>query len=1013
MLEFSNVSIALYGCISNGYRYLLQMPWVELRTVSNVVIALAYFSIPIALGYYYWRREVPLQSPLHTPLILLSALIFLCGLGHLLEVWALWFPSDWFSSLERAVRALAIAYGAWKFSRVLPQYLSVYADLQKSQTRWQTITNTIPICISYIDRQLRYQFVNRNYEIWFDRNRETIRGQFVADILGPQAYAAISPQFERVLSGRSVRYETQIPNPRGRPRDVEAILVPDFDKNQEVCGFYALTSDISDRKATEAELRLVERAIEVASNGISISDARQPDFPLIYVNSGFTEMTGYAPSTILGRNCRFLQRSNTQQPGLIQVRQALRTGTSCQVTLRNYRRDGRPFWNQLSLTPVRDGANTLTHFIGIQTDITASLATEEQLRRSEALLQTIVQVIPLGIYVGNLKTDRVLYCNEEFCRLWQLQDLRTAIANGEVGHQTVMERCLRALDPGQFGDTAELWAIGEGEDVAILEDEIPLLDGRTFRRFCVPVTEGNRVLGRLLVFEDISDRVSAEAELRQNYLALGQTNAELETAREEAIAASHAKSEFLATMSHELRTPLNVILGFSEILARDTQLDDEQEQILRTVLRSGEHLLSLINDILDLAKIEAGKVELISTSFHLGEVVTTVTEMLEVKATDKGLTLNLVVAPDVPTIVTTDEAKLRQILINLLGNAVKFTQTGSVTLRVRTDARDGEENPPQFLNFDVEDSGVGIDPQELERIFDAFDRGMAGRRSGEGTGLGLAICQNFVELMGGSIEMESTVGVGTTVCVRLPMPASDDTAEQPLSFQLSGRIVGLAPDQPTYRILIVEDRWESRQMLVKLLQPLGFETFEAENGQEAIDRWQQHQPQLILMDMRMPVMDGYEAVRRIRGTVAGQAVAIIALTASVFDAEQNLLLSVGCDDFASKPVRSQNLLEKIARHLGVRYLYKEETPVAPTQSTATGSIAPDSFAVMPREWVERLNYAAGTLEQLEVIQIIAEIPAAHRQLQQQLEKWTERFQFDTIYNLTQTFLDSLSSSDRE
>ena len=987
-------------------------PLLGLHALGNFAMALSLGWIPVTLGCFLRRKAVSFWG-LVTLSILSSAVIFLCGLGYLVAIWTPWYPGPWLSNLEKASIALICVSVARILWQVRSRFLSLKADLQSSEARWQTLTDILPMGVAYIDRQQRYGFVNRNYATWFECDRQTIPGQFLWDVLRSPTYTAISPDIDRVLAGNSVRARVQIPHSVDRTRDLESILVPDIDRHQQVRGFYALVSDVSERQATLAELRLLQRAIEVASNGISIADATQPDCPLVYVNSGFAAMTGYSARDIIGKNCRFLQGQETDQPELHRVRQALREGTPCQVVLRNYRRDGIPFWNQLSLTPVHDETGTLTHFIGIQTDISNRLAIEGQLRRSETLLRTIVQVIPLGIYVGNANRDRVLFCNRAFCQLWKFEETDTAIENGEIGHDAVMERCLESIALGTFVNSAQLDRVGEKNEGAIVEDEVPLLDGRTFRRFCVPVADGDFYLGQLLVFEDISDRVSAEAELRQNNLALSQANAELETAREAAETANRAKSEFLATMSHELRTPLNVILGFSEILARDANLNTEQQQTLQTILRSGEHLLSLINDILDLAKIEAGKIELIATPFNLHHLLANLIEMLQVRASRKRLVLNLEIAPDVPVMVEADEAKLRQILINLLGNAVKFTQTGTISLRARlwTGYSQQRSKNLKFLHLEVEDTGVGIDPQELEQIFQAFDRGRAGRQAAEGTGLGLTICQSFIQRMGGRIEIESLVGVGTIARCYLPVKIVEGVWEGNATLPAQ-RILRLAPDQPPCRILIVEDRWENRQMLVQLLTPLGFETLEAQNGQQAIEMWQQHQPQLILMDMRMPVMDGYEAVRRIRSSVAGQAVAIIALTASAFDADKNLLLSAGCNDFATKPVRHNNLLEKIARHLGVRYLYEEATPTPQPPKSAI-SIAPESFAVMPRDWVDRLNFLAGTLEQEKVCEALAQIPPIYRPLQRELEQLVEEWHLDTIYYLTQTFLETTSDTQDE
>ena len=631
--------------------------------------------------------------------------------------------------------------------------------------------------------------------------------------------------------------------------------------------------------------------------------------------------------------------------------------------------------------------------IGCHININDRVSAEETLRKREIHLKTAQRIGKLGSWEFNLKSDRMT-CSDETRRIFGLSPA------ADTQTHASFSQCLHPDDRRSYDRVVAMTI--ETATPYELECRIHRPDGAwvyTSIRGEPLCDSSGKVTHLIGTVQDLTERKLTEQQLQE--------------AKEVAEAANSAKSEFLATMSHELRTPLNVILGFSEILAGETQLGDEQRQHLNTILRSGEHLLSLINDILDLAKIEAGKVELILTPVNLQQLIATAMEMLQVKADRKALILNLELAPQVPGTIETDEAKLRQILINLLGNAVKYTESGSVTLRVSVseecESLEGERSPVQVLHLEVQDTGCGIDPQELEQIFDAFDRGTAGRHSAEGTGLGLSICRHFIELMGGSIHIESTVGVGTMVRCHLPLQALENSGEGDRP-SISRRILGLAPDQPPYRILIAEDRWENRHLLVQILQRVGFETLEAEHGREAIELWAQHHPHLILMDMRMPVMDGYEAVRRIRSSVAGHAVAIIALTASAFDADKNLLLSAGCDDFATKPVRQQNLLEKIARQLGVRYLYEETTPTSDRSEAEGQAIVPESFGVMPRDWVDRLNFLAGTLEQEQVSRAIAEIPPTHRQFQRQLEQLVEDWHFDTIYYLTQTFLDNETES---
>ena len=506
-----------------------------------------------------------------------------------------------------------------------------------------------------------------------------------------------------------------------------------------------------------------------------------------------------------------------------------------------------------------------------------------------------------------------------------------------------------------------------------------------------------------------------EQKVQQRTQELLEKNIALEKAKQAAEAANRAKSAFLANMSHELRTPLNAILGFSQLLSREPELQPQHREQIGIINRSGNHLLSLINDILELSKIEAGKAVINLSNVDLYNLLQTWQEMFQLKATSKGLELIFAVALDLPRYVETDERKLSQILINLLGNAVKFTEKGRVILHVKRGNGSwvigkGKENYNYQLVFEVEDTGPGISPEEIEKLFATFVQTEAGMKSQQGTGLGLAISYQLAQLMGGEITVESTVGEGSVF--KLTLPVSLPKFAQILEQTHTPEVIGLAPNQRSYRILIVEDVAENRLFLVQLLSSVGFEVREAENGQAAIAIWESWQPDLILMDMRMPVMDGYEATRQIKATLAGQKTAIVALTASVFD-NKPAILAAGCNDCVQKPFRESELFAKIAEHLGVQYLYAQK-PLNPklARSEENGNLKSTGIvektarenleaclSAMPTQWKTELYDAALLLNEEGCMELIEQIANEYPDLYRTIKDLIVNFRFDLVMNL--------------
>ncbi|MEH1938369.1 MAG: ATP-binding protein [Nostoc sp.] len=574
-----------------------------------------------------------------------------------------------------------------------------------------------------------------------------------------------------------------------------------------------------------------------------------------------------------------------------------------------------------------------------------------------------------------------------------------------------------------------------------------------------------KVKKRTEEFQQVIEQLqSTQEELiqSQKIAAQEQQAAVREAAR--SAAANLAKSEFLANMSHELRTPLNAILGFSQVMSRDYSLSGEHQENLAIINRAGEHLLKLINDILEMSKIEAGKIRLNRSSFDLIHVLKNLEEMLHLRAASKNLELLFEYAQYIPKYIEADEKKLCQILLNLLGNAIKFTGTGRVTLRVRLGA--GEQNPsyPPYLFFEVQDTGCGIAPQEIDLLFEAFEQTEIGRKSQQGTGLGLAISRKYVQLMGGDITVSSLPGVGSTfafdVQIALTCPREIPTN------QIKSQILALAPTEKAYRILVVDDSKESRLLLVKILTPLGFEVREATDGSEAIANWESWQPHLIFMDMRMPIMDGYEATRLIKAKQIGHGAAstlrrfpklysvgeattvmgndafgastlqtrtptalaapcdfsevtqgcsnthtiIIALTASAFEEERQKILSIGCDDFIRKPFTQEVLLEKLSEHLGVKYTNQvkvTKTAVVDQSTQMFVSVAEllSHLSQMSPEWLQQIHYAAASCSDELILELLKQIPSDNGQVFQVLRDLANNYQFEKIMELTITNLE--------
>ena len=517
---------------------------------------------------------------------------------------------------------------------------------------------------------------------------------------------------------------------------------------------------------------------------------------------------------------------------------------------------------------------------------------------------------------------------------------------------------------------------------------------------------------------------------------------QLKAAKDKADLANQAKGTFLANMSHELRTPLNAILGFSQLMCRDSAATPDQQDKLNIINRSGAHLLSLINDVLDMSKIEAGSMVLNAEEFDLYALCDSVYELFYLKAQSKGLELKLERGAEVPQYIYSDERKLRQILMNLISNSLKFTSNGSITLKLwkgemlPSDSISRLSTTPVKLWFSVTDTGQGVAAQEMDRLFETFGQTESGRLAQEGTGLGLPISREFAQLLGGELTLDSKLNQG--MIARFSAVVSP-VLEKPVSSSQKQRISSIAPGQPDYRLLVVEDRPKNRLLLTQLLECVGFSVRTAENGEAAIAQWQDWKPHLIWMDLQMPVMDGFEATRRIRLLeTQQQAISqdssfldapkqkdaettkmesspplesktyILAITASAFEETRTSTLEAGFDDFIGKPFSEDLLFKKLTQYLGVTYCYETLRKSPSTDPKVAITLhGPEQLHIqqqcraMGRAWQKSVYQAASNLDEEMLQQHINLIGTGHNQLKTLLQSWAQMLRFDKITELVQ------------
>ena len=848
--------------------------------------------------------------------------------------------------------------GVLGISRDMTERKEAEEKIKKSENRFNKLAEHSRVINWEVDANGLYTYISHvclavlGYEPkeiigklhFYDLHPQEGREAFKTSVFEAFARKGILRDFENALESRDGQIVWVLTN---------GIAV--VNSNGQLKGYRGTDTDFTRRKLAEDALKtsefLTRTITQTAQDAILMIDDQGV---ISYWNPAAERILGYTRAEAIGHNLhalivptRYHERHLAAFPIFQRTGQGSIIGQT--IDLEALRKDGNEIYVQLSLSA--NQLNGAWHAVGVLRDITERkqieaklLQSKEELRLANLYTRSLIEASldPLLTIDTMGKISDVNSATENATGLCRGQLIGTHFSDYFSDPEKANIGYKKAFEQGYAIDYPLTIRHASGKLTDVMCNANVFKDGQ------------GKVLGVFAAARDITERKQAETALIK--------------AKADAEAAAKSKSTFLANMSHEIRTPLNAIIGFSQLMNREKSLTDTHKEYLTSINRAGEHLLKLINDILELSKMEAGRVELKPANFDLHALLKDMLMMLKERAHSKQLHLIFENAANLPRHVFADDNKLRQILINLIGNAIKFTEQGGVIVRSSIAKGDNEKG---HLIVEIQDSGPGIPENEMEKLFKHFEQTSTGIKTSSGTGLGLALSRELAILMGGDITVVSTVGEGSVFTINAEIKEGEPAVS---AASTTKHVIGIDKPKDVYRVLVVDDKEENRHVIVNFLQLVGFQTNQAINGEDAITKFEQWDPHLILMDMRMPVMDGYEATRRIKATEKGKQTPIIVVTAGSPEEEKGREIAPEIRGFIRKPFNENEFFSTIAKVLGIGYIYEEGTSIdaASGYLTNDGSLEKD-IAKLPEELVLKIMDAVEVADYHEIIQLIKTI----------------------------------------